>query len=260
MINLIGKLGYIVNLIKTYSTWYEVLLGRFMGKPLKGVKLRNGLYIISGEKSLVTDLVDEIFIKEIYTPKFLRIEKGDTVVDVGANLGAFSLYAAQNGAKNIIDVEPLPQNISLIKRNFHINKFSLPQIEGIALSDKKGFAKLYLGDLDSHNSLFDHNFLNTKFEKYIWVRTATLKDVLDKENIKHVDFLKIDCEGSEGQIVASTPIAVWKDIDKVVIEYHDGVAAYSHTDIVTKLKSVGFKTVVKTTDRFLGYIYAFRKC
>lgn len=257
MINLIGRLGYIVNLIKTYSTWYEVLLGRFMGKPLKGVKLRNGLYIISGEKSLVTDLVDEIFIKEIYTPKFLRIEKGDTVVDVGANLGAFSLYAAQNGAKNIIDVEPLPQNISLIKRNFHINKFSLPQIEGIALSDKKGFAKLYLGDLDSHNSLFDHNFLNTKFEKYIRIRTATLKDVLDKENIKHVDFLKIDCEGSEGQIVASTPIAVWKDIDKVVIEYHDGVSLLSHEEISAKLKKAGYTVRIKKSDDFFGYIYAF---
>ena len=176
--NLKGKINYILEIIRNYKDWYLIFFKRLFKIHTKKVYLRNGIVAIGGTKSLILDLIDEIFIKRIYNPDFMCINIGDTVMDIGANIGIFSLYAAKQGAKKIYAIEPLSQNIPFIKSNFKINKLKVPNIDNVAISDKIGIGKLYLGDLDSHGLLFDHNF-KKKFSKYKEVKTLTLNKIFN---------------------------------------------------------------------------------
>jgi FkbM family methyltransferase len=255
--NLNGKIKYILEIIQNYNDWYLIFIDRFVNIRVREIHLRNGTIVTGGKKSLILDLIDEIFIKKVYNPKSMKINAGDTVMDIGANIGIFSLYAARQGARNLFSIEPLSQNISLIKTNFKINKINKPKIIKAAVSDKKGIKKLYIGNLDSHGLLFDRNF-RQKFTKFVEVPTLTLKEIIYINKITQINFLKIDCEGSEGEIIKSTKKDVWQKIDKIAIEYHDDVSTLSHREIVEKLKSVGYKTEVKVTSDFFGYIYAWK--
>lgn len=256
--NLVGKINYVSYIIKNYPEWFLIFVNKLLKKGITKLRLRNGLIILGGKRSLILDIADEIFLQKVYNPKFMSIHRGDTVIDIGANIGIFCLYSALKGAKNIYACEPLPENIPLINPNFQVNKFIHPVIIETAVTNKKGERRLYLGDTDSHGLLFNHDY-KKKFTKFIKVPTTTLRQIILTHKIKKVDFLKVDCEGCEGLIIVSTPISILKKIDKIAIEYHNGVSRYSHDDIVDKLKKGGFQTKLKVVDRFLGYIYAWRK-
>lgn len=259
MSKLVGKIRYVAGLILDYNNWQSIVLARLRKKRVREVRLRNGLIIIGGKDSLIESLTNEIFIRNIYNPRFLPIHEGDTVIDIGANIGVFGVYAAYKGAKRIIEIEPLQRNIIRIKKNFSINRFAKPTILEAAVSDRNGFERLYLGDLDSHNLLFRDNPKKFGLDANIGVKTITLNEVIRKYFIQHVDFLKIDCEGGEGSIVSSTRYLVWKKIDKVAIEYHDNISSLSHRQIAKKLTHLGFQTKVVISDQFFGYIYAWKK-
>jgi FkbM family methyltransferase len=256
-LNLTGKLNYILYIIRNYPEWYLIFSNRLLKKPITKLKLKNGLIILGGKRSLILDIADEIFVQKVYNPKFMPIRLGSTVIDIGANVGIYSLYAAWKGAKKIYAFEPLSKNLVLINRNFKINRLPQPSLSNAAVTNKTGTAKLYLSDFDSHGLLFDHNYKD-KFTKHVDAKTVTLSRIIQVNRIKKVDFLKIDCEGSEGEIIYSTPKSIWEKIDKIAIEYHNGVSSYSHTDILKKLKKVGYRTKVKVVDPFLGYIYAWK--
>ncbi|MCX6704406.1 MAG: FkbM family methyltransferase [Candidatus Woesebacteria bacterium] len=259
MIKLAGKMPYVLGLIHNYRNWQLIIINRFQKKRIKEIRLRNGLTILGGKDSLIEGLINEIFVQKVYNPEFLPIHEGDTVIDIGANIGIFGVFAASKGAGRIIEIEPFPENIIRIKKNFSINKMSMPIILKAAVSDNNGTEKLFLGDLDSHNLLFKNNPKIIGLEKYIRVKTVTLNEIIQKYFIKRVNFLKIDCEGGEGSIIASTLPPVWEKIDKVAIEYHDNVSTISHQQIVKKLTRLGFQTKVVISDLLYGYVYAWKQ-
>lgn len=255
--NLRGKLRYIFYLLSSYQEGLLILLKIIFSKPITQLRLKNGLIIKGRKRSLLLEIVDEIFFQKVYTPGFLGIHRGDVVIDIGANIGVFSLYAAKEGAGKIYAIEPLPENIRAIKQNFHTNNITDVDVSRVAISDKTGEARFYLDGFDPHGLLFDRN-AKRKLKKYIRVPTETLEHFLISRNIKRVDFLKVDCEGSEGKILASTPASVWKNIQRVALEFHDGISQLSHNDLIQKFKEMGYKTALAGNGPLLGYIYAWR--
>lgn len=252
-----GKITYTRNLLKYYPQWYLILAGRLLNFRLKSVKLTNGLTITGGEKSLITDLIDEIFINEVYNPPPLTIKKGDTVIDIGANIGVFSLYAARQGAKHIYSIDPIPENTSLIRQNFKINKLKQPKIYTKAILDKQATAKFYLGDIDSHG-LVSNKKPNDIFNTSTKVKTDTLANIITSNHLDKIDYLKMDCEGSEGLIISTLPMRFWKKINKVAIEYHNNYSSLSDTQIKAKLIRAGFTAFSKANDKNFGYVYGYK--
>lgn len=255
--NIYGKFKYIKELIFTYNNWYTILIDRIKKSVTHKVKLRNGITVNGGSHSIVVDLVSETFANKLYNPSNLNIKRGDIVVDIGANIGVYGLYAAQEKAKVVYEIEPLDENIPLIRNNFKNNNFNNYKIINVAVSDFNGTDKLYIGDLDSHGLLFDHNF-KEKLTKYKIVKTMTLDNIFLKYKIDKVDFLKIDCEGGEGYIFKTTNVKTWRKINKIAIEYHDNVSVFSHQQILTKLSKLGYRTKLEKTGQKFGYIYAWR--
>jgi FkbM family methyltransferase len=204
------------------------------------------------------DLADEIFIKRIYTPSFLQVKPSDVVLDIGANIGVFSLYAAKCGASLVYSLEPLYQNTALISKNFKINKLKEPIIIRKAVSDTNGVSDFYLGDLDSHGRLLENDY-KTEINNKKKVKTIKLTEIFARYDIKRIDFLKIDCEGGEGNIIQSLSGKDWSKISKISLEYHDDVSTLSHQKIIELLERAHFKVQIQKIDKTLGYIYGWRE-
>ena len=79
-------------------------------------------------------------------------------------------------------------------------------------------------------------------------------------NIKHIDFLKMDCEGAEFGIIMNTPKDYIRKINKISMEFHDNVDDYKHDFLVRILKDCDFKVEILWNGRSpFGYIYALRR-
>jgi FkbM family methyltransferase len=84
------------------------------------------------------------------------------------------------------------------------------------------------------------------------VATTTLEAILEENNLTQIDMLKIDIEGSEYEVLLSTPPTLLAKIGRVAMEYHGDCAPYSKQQLFDHLGRAGFKVQWDTCDK-LGY-------
>jgi FkbM family methyltransferase len=131
--------------------------------------------------------------KEDVTEDYIKsqLQPGDTFVDVGANVGYFTLLASTLGAR-VVAYEPTPSVFTRLRENVDLNGFHHAQLVNAAVMDKPGTLSLHLsGDDPEANSLFGDD------AQSVQVPAVTLDDDLASRDIQHVDLLKIDAEGAE---------------------------------------------------------------
>jgi FkbM family methyltransferase len=204
-------------------------------------------------------MVYEIIYRRIYTPTFLPLEPDDIVLDIGANIGVFAVYAAGRTRKTVYAFEPLPDNIGFLRRNVEANDLGNVDIQPVAVAEKAGTARLYLSTISGGHRLFDH-YRDHKLERYLEVPTTTLQAIMDENHLDKVDFLKMDCEGSEGPIIASTPFDYLKRIRKIAMEFHDDATDLKHDHIENRLRETGFITrLIWDTKSPYGLMYGWRE-
>ena len=152
-----------------------------------------------GKKSnwYVDAAIKEIFEDDIYE-RFFEVEEGDIVVDLGASLGPFTYKILPKNPKQCYVVEPLSYQIGVLHKN--VGRDNVKIIQG-AITDKK---KIDITWDDVSES----------------VPTFTFKEFLEENNIKHIDFLKCDCEGGEYDVFQQSNIEFLKTIPKIVTEFH----------------------------------------
>lgn len=273
-------LGYAIgNMLlatRKYDNWAEVIPAIVKRQEPAKIILRNGL-VIKSEVAL-RFVVREIFFERVYNPPYLPIGDRDIVVDIGANNGVFSLFAAFNTHNAVHAFEPSPRNLGILRRNIAINRLQNVMVHGCAVSNKVGLANLFLSLADGQQNLLseyivpakieqyqahtDLNYLisdSGKDETYIEVPTTTLQEIMDSNNLEQIDFLKLDCEGAEGPILQSTPYSYLKRIRKIALEFHDHLSELNHRDIQNILKGASFNIRLKWDKKSpFGYIYAWR--
>jgi len=180
--------------------------------------LRNGIkYEIRTETS-DRAIFHEIWVRKYYNPKGFIIKEDDLVIDIGAHIGIFAVFAAQF-AKNgkIYAFEPMPENFEMLRNNIGINKSTNIISVNKAVSDKKGEKELYL----SKDNTGEHSFIfNEDKSKKVKVKTISLKDIIDEYNLTKINFLKIDCEGAEYEILLNSPQDIFHKIEKISMECH----------------------------------------
>ena len=261
---------------RAYENWAEVIAATVKRREPTKVILKDGL-TIEAEVDL-RFLVREIFFKRMYNPAYLPIGDNDIVVDIGANNGVFTLFAASITRNAVHAFEPSPRNLEVLRRNIAVNGLHHVTAQGCAVSDKVGLAKLFLNPANGQqNLLSDHiipdkieqyktctdlNYLISgpdKAETYVEVPTTTLQEIMDCNHLEQIDFLKLDCEGAEGSILQSTPGEYLKRVRKIAMEFHNHLSELSHSDIQNILEAASFTTRLKwDTKSPLGYIYAWR--
>lgn len=145
--------------------------------------------------------------------------KGKVVIDVGAHIGSFTVLAATSGA-TVYSFEPEFQNILLLRENVKEHEvFSNTHIFmfGIGISSVKDF---YIGDIfnSGSNTTFSDLLVTKTIRK---IKLVPLSEMFRQLNISHCDFLKIDCEGGEKDILADFfKHDLVNKVDMIGIEFH----------------------------------------
>lgn len=141
---------------------------------------------------------DEKFETEVFAK---NLKKDMTVLDLGANIGFYSLLARSvvGPGGNVYSFEPFPENISLLRQSIHENKFENMTLIEAAVSDKSGESFLYLSpDACSEHSMLDLDFDYNKnqSQKKLKIQALNIDDYFVSFDDK-IDFIKMDIEGSE---------------------------------------------------------------
>jgi FkbM family methyltransferase len=173
----------------------------------------------------------------------LLLTPGATVIDVGANLGQYTLLAAKYSGPTgtVLAFEPRPEIFTLLAKSIEENGFANVILSDQALSDRDGSAKLYLpgGSNFGAASLLPV----TEPKDSIRVECARLDTVLDAAQIGHVDLVKVDVEGHEPEVFEGASRTLERDKPIVLFEVNalrrspDGVSAQS----VDELRQVGYE-------------------
>ena len=278
-------LHYIDSLLlykKRYRNYFKVLLYKIQNKYPFQVVLKNGDSVtINSGLELTTNLYgfekcyEEIEEDVIITKKdsppirlykgyygsifavFIKEEysslpyKGNTVVDIGANIGDSPIYFASNGAKNIIALEPFPKTYEVAKKNIVSNGF-LDKITLVlgGISDKTGHVLLDPNGMGTPGSDIicgstavsgpadGSNFTTSNTKDGIKIQTFSLEKIIDIHNIDSA-VLKMDCEGCEYNSILSSSNEVLQRFTHMCIEYH-----YGYQNLKKKLEDAGFKVSI----------------
>jgi hypothetical protein len=86
-----------------------------------------------------------------------------------------------------------------------------------------------------------------------------LATFFERYRINHCDFLKLDCEGSEFDIILESEPSIFKRITRIVMEYHDHLSEkFFHYDLLERLESLGYQARAYSPNGNLGMISAIR--
>jgi FkbM family methyltransferase len=134
------------------------------------------------------------------------VKKNDVVLDLGANIGYFSLLAARLVGKDgrVYSFEPEPRNFGFLKKNIELNDYSQVTPNQKAVANEPGTVKLYICHYDTghhtinqYGGIESYNLTKQEAPKdYVEVEKVALDDYL-KDKVDHVDFIKMDVEGAE---------------------------------------------------------------
>lgn len=167
--------------------------------------------------AVVATTVQEIFVEDCYGLKNLSFKKGDTIVDVGAHVGIFSIYLAKKFPETrILAFEPAEINFNLLLKNIILN--GVKNISAFKLAVcKDSFSELNIYFNECFSNASNIFFKEKYFNK---AKTISLDDITKNNNIKKIKLLKIDCEGSEYDIIYNSKLFNNKIIDQLAIEIH----------------------------------------
>lgn len=199
----------------------------------------------------------DIFLNKCYDDNMnCQVENGDIVFDIGANLGLFSYYSILKGANKVYTFEPGESQAQAIKDNF--GSIDNLLIEQKAVSDKNGILTFSKHKTKSILSGIFSDKEDSDDYDIIECHSVNLIDYCKINNIERINFLKMDCEGSEYKIFESLTDEFIRNIDKVSMEYHlntDGRLKY----LINRLENNGFTVEVSDIKSEIGNLIAWKK-
>lgn len=181
----------------------RLAMNSLKGAPLDmetfGVRMRLHPYNNICEKRI-------LFTPQYFDPQELkilesRIHEGFTFVDVGANVGWYSLFVAARagGSSRILAVEPQPDIFDRLTFNISQNPFGTVKAIACAVADKTGELTLFLDPRNRGESSV--KIVGSSQADAIRVPAVTLLDLLTQEGFGHLDAVKLDVEGAEDLIL-----------------------------------------------------------
>lgn len=235
-------------------------------KYVKQFLLNNGLtfYMAGWELKLITNyLINEIFTQQRYFRPGFEIGPTDVVVDIGANMGMFALWAAPQAHQGrVICVEPTTV-FNYLDMNMALN--NLTNVERLNAAIGEDNTELEFVYYPGQTAL-NHRVglrpgigdrLWTKLQQ--WIRGFTphtlkapcisLERLLDERKVSRVSYLKIDCEGGEYEILRTLPSKCFQQIDRLALEFHQMSRDQDYRELVSILKREGYQVEIKTNLR-----------
>ena len=129
-----------------------------------------------------------------------KIEMGNIVVDVGANIGLHTLNMARivGNTGQVFAFEPDPSNFEILKKNVKINNYKNIILEQKAVGDKHGRTTLYQSDHPGKHRIFPQT---EQAKSQVQVELTNLDNYFDSDMTDKINFIKIDVEGLEFSVL-----------------------------------------------------------
>ena len=249
---------YLLPNVRRYRNWSRITGAIARGQEPNRIVLREGTVLTAPDGQNLLGLAQEIFFQHAYTAGEWAIGEHDVVVDIGANVGVFTVFVAKRTRNRVIACEPFPENVRFLIENLRANHLEQVTVAAVAVSDHVGTSKLFLSEKTGGHLLFDHN-IKGRLDRFLEVPTTTLPCLMDDQRLNQIDLLKLDCEGSEGMILTTTPRPYLQRIRRLVMEFHDNVSQPDHAGLQRLLEDAGFSTTLKWDGASpFGYLYATR--
>jgi FkbM family methyltransferase len=139
------------------------------------------------------------------------LREGNVFLDIGANCGAYALFAARQVGPSgrVIAIEPMPEMLRRLRYNIAVNGFPNIEVVPTAVGPEAGTATLFVDE--ARRGLSSMEVLDGATP--LQVPIATLLSVVERSGVDRVDALKIDIEGFEDRallpFIAAAPRALW---------------------------------------------------
>ncbi|EKX46195.1 hypothetical protein GUITHDRAFT_138324 [Guillardia theta CCMP2712] len=198
----------------------------------------NGLRVEHISEEECTFLYDEIFLRRSYLQEGITLSRGaGDVLDVGANIGLFSIFCHEllkppssspsPHYDRIFAFEPVPRIFKVLQRNVSGRGGVLPRCFGLA-SSTKSEKFVYYPDAPGESS---RHLDESREQRMLMGMTAegehatcevrTLAEVIRQEEIQTIQLLKVDVEGDELEVLMGLQADDWKKIRQIVLEVCD---------------------------------------
>jgi FkbM family methyltransferase len=248
--------------------------------------LPNGLHIYELNPYETKFLYKEIFKEEVYLRHGISIDSDATIIDVGANIGLFSLFfKTKYPDARIYAFEPAPELFKILQQNVapyqesvvisdegisskdgsaifaYYPKYSI--LSGFHTSSSEDLRSLQLGaynqlsGIDGSKRNIMKEIIDASIEdklkekKEFECHLTSISNVIRRSDIKRVDLLKIDAEKSEEDILNGIFDCDWPKIKQLVMEVHDSEGGVLKR-IKALLESKGLEFVVEQEGQFEG--------
>lgn len=221
--------------------------------PLKIMDLGNGLKAklkIGSEDFIV---YHEIFAYRVYENLGTKILPSDVVLDAGAHIGMFTLYAAPK-CKQVISFEPSPSTFNRLKENIEFNKLKNVVAFNEAIGSRKGEIFLYESKHKACNTI-QKSFTNEKEFKSRLVPMSFINDILKEYKCS---YLKFDIEGAEYETIQHLDFNKNPQVKTIVGEIHRIDEKYNIDWMVSFLSSKGFASTIFYNAKH-AMIYSIKK-
>ena len=171
------------------------------------------------------------------------VRPGDTVLDVGASYGGFSLLAARlvGPSGHVHAFEPQRRQADMLTRSAEANGFRQLTIHPVALSDREGEATMYLFEPDSGFTSFSRPEPGHRRTE-ISVQVMRGDNCLDKLNIDSIRLLKIDTEKHEDAVLrGAASFLNEKPPAYIIFEHYDPLAPFWEAPVIRQLLEMGYR-------------------
>jgi FkbM family methyltransferase len=188
----------------------------------------------------------EIMLRGDYTRGGQSLRPGDQVIDVGANVGCFTLLAARRVGPTgrVIAVEPEESTYRQLVRNVEINGLTNVLPIHAAIGASEGTATLRTNT----NALFSSLYSSVNQVPVAGgeqrVPMTTLEKLMDSHGIQTCAYLKLDCEGAEHDIVRTMTRTLAGRVKQITLELH-AVPGVDAGSLQSKLVSLGYANVAR---------------
>lgn len=212
------RLRYLPKAIRNIKNWPAFIYHYALGlKPKQAYVFRNGA------KLMISRGIDHVPILEIFLNQDYGIIPDDSIVlDLGANIGVFSIYATTTARDvRVYAYEPFPEFCALLEENVRLNqREETVQAFNCAVASEMGVRDLFV----QSGEFFFPTLVDTtggERQERVVVCSTTLAEIMKSHHLDHVDLLKMDCEGAEYEILYTAPSSYLERIAEIRMEYHN---------------------------------------
>ncbi len=246
----------------TFKNWWLIYLDYFnrLGRRDLIYKLYHDITFAGKAGDMDGLIINEIWGSKIYVQDPLQINEKDTVVDIGAHKGYFSVFAAKRAKKGkVYSFEPTEKNFAFLEENIKLNHCKNIHPLKLGVASKRSERKIYeYSDQAGGISLIKEWFGDSDRVKSYTIKCITMDDLFVKCKIDKINFLKLDCEGAEHEILLNTSSKTMKKIEKIGMEYHE-IGKLTAEGLITFLQKNGFVVRRQRLQTSIGLLYATRQ-